>query len=627
MIRLLKGTFAVIVLALMSVYAAQQPAGLSGTFSSTSEKPGLNASGPFAELFSIFGKWPTVAGLAVITLLAALAVIADYRKTAALAAPKPVAPKPVAQKPAAAPPMPRVAKNSPPPASGYSADRIARALGQTATAPAAASPAPAMAFAQPQAAPTPGQDSRQLSDKDKEFVAKMLAGVTAQVQHEQDLDDLRGKEPVSVRLVPQVPIHQPENATAWLGGGARLPEGFDWPDEDGTKLQLIAQFDCGSLPADVWEGLGPRHGWLAIFLNPKTAKPTVLHFADAGPYQTSPPLDSECNIVGLDMRPGKSDERPRPVQAFPRWPVDVVAVRSGENDPRVAGSSEVQHRRYAEEWDVTEPRFQPFDWESARVMMDLAVKTIDKRLYRGEIRAQLKPEAMAAAEARLADAKASGAEASKLLEMQLNLDEAKAALVVHAESVANGDRMVDRLKALKAQVEDMSASQPFSAAAVAPILAEMQGMQVLSIKVPPFYRDGQKLSLEQRAEEGVTVRPLAITAHDRDRLSWAHSFVGYLQDRAKHLYAADPDSLPEALRADCEAMWQDRARREMGGFGHVPWNYVHDFDSGKDVTLLELPSSHLLNWQFGDVDHLVLTLKKADLAQGRFDQVLMQVSN
>jgi hypothetical protein len=464
-----------------------------------------------------------------------------------------------------------------------------------------------------------------MSEKDKAFVANMLAGMTAQVQHEQDLDDLRGNEPVSVRLVPQVPIR--DDATAWLGGGACLPEGFDWPDEDGTRLQLIVQFDCSLLPADVWDGLGPRHGWLAIFLNPKTANPTVLHFADAGPYQASPPLDSECNIVGLDMRPSKSDERPRPVQAFPRWPVDLVTVRKGKNDPRAAGWSEIQNSRYAEEWDIAEPRFHPFDWDSARVMMDLAVKTVDKRLYRGELRAQLKPDAMAASEARLADSKASGAEASKFLEMQLNLDEAKAGLRVHADAVANGDRIVDRLKALKAQVDEMSAAQPFSTAALAPILAEMQGMQVLSLKVPPLYRDGQKLPVEQRAEEGVTLRSLPVTAHDRDRLSWAHSYVTYLQDRAKHIYTADPSSLSEALRADCEAIWKDRASHEMGGLGHVPWNYVHDFDPARDVTLLELPSSKLMNWQFGDVDHLVLTVKKADLAQGRFDQVLMQVSN
>lgn len=627
MIRLLKGTFAVIVLALMTVYAAQQPAGLSGTFSSTSGKPGLNASGPFAELFSMFGKWPAVAGLAVITLLAALAVIADYRKTAVPAAPKSAAPKPVAPKPAAAPPMPRMAKASPPPASGYSADRIARALGQSSAAPVAASAAAAVAFAQPQAAPAPSPEPRQLSDKDKDFVAKMLAGVTAQVQHEQDLDDLRGKEPVSVRLVPQVPIHQPENATAWLGGGARLPEGFDWPDEEGIKLQLIAQFDCASLPANVWEGLGPRHGWLAIFLNPRTAKPFVAHFADAGSYQASPAIDTDCAIVGLSMRPSKHDDRPLPVPAFPRWPVDVVTVLNGENDPRQEGWSNIHHARYAEQWDVTEPRFHPIDWPSAQVLMEMALKTVEKRLARHPLPKFLEPQMLAEAEAKIEVARAEGADAGKLLAMKLTLDEHKALAKVAAFSREHGEAIAEKLTALKASVNSLAATKPFSIDLITPILAEMKQIEWLAKSVPPLYRNGKQLTPEQRAEEGVSVRSLPITAHHQDGLTFAHSYVNYLHDRAKHLYAADPASLPDALRADCETLWKDQAAHDMGGLGHVPWGYVHEFDSGQDVTLLELPSSNLMNWQFGDVDHLVLTLKKADLAQGRFDQVLMQVSN
>jgi hypothetical protein len=65
----------------------------------------------------------------------------------------------------------------------------------------------------------------------------------------------------------------------------------------------------------------------------------------------------------------------------------------------------------------------------------------------------------------------------------------------------------------------------------------------------------------------------------------------------------------------------------MGGMGHVPWNYVDEFDERDDVTLIELPSSSLMNWRFGDVYSLVITMTKADLAAGAFDRVKMQVSN
>lgn len=65
----------------------------------------------------------------------------------------------------------------------------------------------------------------------------------------------------------------------------------------------------------------------------------------------------------------------------------------------------------------------------------------------------------------------------------------------------------------------------------------------------------------------------------------------------------------------------------MAGIGHVPFRYVHEFDLDSDVTLLELPSSALAGWIFGDVDDLVLTIKKTDLAVGRFDSLKVQVSN
>ncbi len=35
--------------------------------------------------------------------------------------------------------------------------------------------------------------------------------------------------------------------------------------------------------------------------------------------------------------------------------------------------------------------------------------------------------------------------------------------------------------------------------------------------------------------------------------------------------------------------------------GHVPQGYVHEYDETEDVTLVELPSSHLIGWMFGDV--------------------------
>ncbi len=103
--------------------------------------------------------------------------------------------------------------------------------------------------------------------------------------------------------------------------GARLPVGLSWP-EINSPTQLLAQINCNHLPDDLWQGLGPREGWLAIFLDPKSFKLTALHFDQAGPFVSSPEVDKECYILGIDHR----RRTPNRTWQFTRWPVDIVPV-------------------------------------------------------------------------------------------------------------------------------------------------------------------------------------------------------------------------------------------------------------------------------------------------------------
>ena len=46
------------------------------------------------------------------------------------------------------------------------------------------------------------EQPQKMSAADSQMVENMLAGMTAQLQHEQQMIDTRGTEPMSVRLVP-----------------------------------------------------------------------------------------------------------------------------------------------------------------------------------------------------------------------------------------------------------------------------------------------------------------------------------------------------------------------------------------------------------------------------------------
>jgi hypothetical protein len=198
---------------------------------------------------------------------------------------------------------------------------------------------------------------------------------------------------------------------------------------------------------------------------------------------------------------------------------------------------------------------------------------------------------------------------------------------VRDHALQQGPAILQRLRSLKAKVDAMAAETAFSAAAIAPMLDEMHRMTWMHMSAPPYYRDGRKLTSQERLYEGVKLLSLPLTTHDPTSHLWVHGFEIYRRDRAKHAYARDPESLPAEMRSDCEENWKDMAAHEMGSMGHVPWRYVDEFDDAYDVTLLELPSSGLMNWMFGDVRSLVITMTKADLAAGAFDRVKMQVSN
>ena len=472
---------------------------------------------PYLSLFSLIGKWAVVAVLAFLTLLALISAWKSSRTHALAAKPSP---PPAA---VAAPALPARKAGAMP---VVSPERMARALrGQ------------------------PAGGSRLLADR---AAAAEAGGKPSNpvkpAKPPQKMLPLRSNDRVSVRLVPQVPITFGDDAAGWLAGAARLPPGMAWPAIDGEALQLLAQIDCTQLPPGLWGGLGPRQGWLAVFLGPRSYRPHVLHFHEAGALQPTPAMPSGSYILGSGAVP-----------AFPRWPVDLIAVPAGQEAPRREGASHGMKRLLAESWDVTESRFLPFDWPSAQRMMELAADT------------------------------------------------------GRASPAAHETEIPKKLQNLKAAVDTMAASVPFSAVVMDLILAEMRSL------VWPH-----PASPQPRGEGGQPAG-LPFTSHDPAAPGWQCEYVLYLQERAKHVYAEDPHSLPDEFLADCEDLWKEQAADGVAGMGHVPWAMPREFDEDQDITLLELPSSELMNWRFGGGKNLVLTMKASQLASSRFGSVDVNV--
>jgi uncharacterized protein YwqG len=138
---------------------------------------------------------------------------------------------------------------------------------------------------------------------------------------------------VSVILKRQVPIRFDETARSWLGGLPMMPRLAKWPrDKAGAPLHFVAQIACGDLPAQLWNGLGPRKGWLLLFVETIKLEDDadgglvqVMHTTELGQEQ-EPPTDAPTvrHTMSDYIDYSKPTIRPGVPKLWRKWPVDLV---------------------------------------------------------------------------------------------------------------------------------------------------------------------------------------------------------------------------------------------------------------------------------------------------------------
>jgi hypothetical protein len=458
-----------------------------------------------------------------------------------------------------------------------------------------------------------------VTETDSAFALKVLTGMVEQVRHEADLDASRGQEAMVARLVPQIPIREHEERRSWLGGEPAMPARVAWPEAEGRQAVFLAQICCADLPGKLWDGLGPRQGWLAFFLHPVDYRIHVLHLTELGPWRQGPAPDRDGwfgPAGGLNHTKLPHQAR----QAFPRWPVDIVAVTPGSPDPCAGGDAEVLHRLYREGYDLASPEHYPFDWTSTLAMLDIAEERINSRRdsamsFPGTLPAQLETITQLLRDAERAPKPPENLERlrNKARDLPILIEATGKAASIIREAASE-------LQVVAVETRDLAGREPFSQEVIRAVMQRLRAIEWMHVKRGIDKNRGE-------GAEDIQCRVLPLTVHDPDATLWVHDFETLRFDWAKHAYCRAPASLPPAVRAHFEWLWRELAPHEMASMGHIPFKYVHEFDSDSEVTLLELPSSGLMSWMFGDVDNLVLTMKKADLAAGNFGAVKVQFSN
>jgi hypothetical protein len=393
-----------------------------------------------------------------------------------------------------------------------------------------------------------------------------------------------------VLLTPTIPLNRESNA-GWFGGAPRLPNDVPWPEEDGRPLVFACQINLAALPKSLWSGLGPRNGWLAIFISQTSYATKALHID--GPVETrAPPPNINIGWILGRAFAGHDGEPPQ----LRHWPIAV----SEHVGPPPAPERKRRHRLTPDFFDplpdefkdLSDPSSHPFNGATLRLLLE----SIASDLGRSE---------------RWLDGLLDKNKGKKLREPDREkLTQAKEALRQSQERFAR----------IRSELEPFV--ENFDLASIAPLLEEIG-------HIPTFDVDYLRNDEEGFVVVELPPRTVNELAPPNKPDCW---WRPYLEDLYRHglsAYVADPSALHPALRERMESFWRLDAITERGAMGHAPEGHIYTPNGPKSPNeiLLELPSSWLVGWLWGGFYSIVLIIKRDALERGDFSKIMFDISN
>jgi hypothetical protein len=401
-----------------------------------------------------------------------------------------------------------------------------------------------------------------------------------------------------------------------------------WPEIDGTPCDFLAQIALADLPAGLWDGSGAREGWLALFVHPTRYEHRLLVLPALGPPRDppAPPAAQDGWYNPYGWRRNDALQERYLARALPEWPVDVVAMPAGETVPDEGRGGEAAHALYRDGFDLADPAHHPFDWRGMLALVDCALAALQTRYGTEPPSPNALETQLAGFEARLAagappdetGTKSAPYAPEKIAEMEHRAAALRELVPAAAEGRRLGVAALAAVRDIAAEVHEQAGRLPFTPQRAETLLARLQAirwMQVLR-RGDPQGRPGA---------ERIETLVLPITAHHRDASLFAWTYHVLHFDMARHAYCRDPAGLPAAARAVYEPLWRRLGMAGAPQLGGFPRSHVDAFSPDVHVTVLELPSNQLMGWMFGDLDSLVLTMTREQIATSRFADAELHV--
>ena len=483
------------------------------------------------------------------------------------------------------------------------------------------------------------------------------------------------EESVSLVLRRQVPPRD-EAPRSWLGGLPMMPAHLEWPravspdriDEGEVPLHFVAQLACADFPDDLWAGLGPRTGWLLLFLNPLDSQGDdprlfkLLHI-DALGEERQPPEDIRP-VVDEELADGDY-QWVRSASDIPavwrRWPIDLVAVPNEAHDDgyRISVTPKGFAATLHDGAEIAEKRAlaagePPFSWRGALYVVDSLLREL-----------VLPPAAALVGPALREALDRPGFVASIIPELRAReqewLNEGEGAILFKEEPLR------ERERELRDRIEPLAAERQARLDRLAAFIVEHPSAAAIAKRAEADARseaEWRRSAAERLAaiREQILSRPLdsalagsdweALAAdlaeqrHHRWMVEWTSrnsAFPVMIEEQDRSLldlagpglhgavvelagdYQGDPalrPLVPAALLARLEPHWRaltDNRPHRVGGY-HDGLQSEPEDGPQPEVLLFQLASDDAMHWNWGDGGAYFLFIAPRELAAGRFDK-------
>ncbi|WP_037309745.1 DUF1963 domain-containing protein [Ruegeria halocynthiae] len=424
----------------------------------------------------------------------------------------------------------------------------------------------------------------------KTFLAGVIEQNLAVLAHEPG--DL-AHHAAPAKLVPLLPGAK-ERSRSWIGGAPMLPEDMEWPQVNGLPMLFVAQIALDELPEGIWGGLGPRDGWLAFFM-PSEGRvdddSRVFHLTGSLASRDWPDVPHSFYF-------GTSGDKAREALAAmgfpvaphpPRFPVAIRRHEGSTETRRSVKSDDNQRFAIQEDYDPRSLMYRPFDIISARGFVasllsgqHQALRSLGRRTERSERNLQ----------------KSENAEDQAKMRLSLTNDQQECA--TRDAAVSALEDVYNRLLARPDGALDTGATDA--------LIAELDEIKVRQLK---------------RTDSGIEWKSHSVIDEFWARPVSRDVFEMQLQEAMR----MHPDRISDATRARYERLWrfdQEHQYATMGGPVHNGFIYSR---ARNPAFLLEVSSSDLVGWMFGDVASFGMFIDPKDMKAGRWDKAWGDILN